>query len=225
MNKPLVLVVDDEPQIRKLLSVVLESANFKVALAENGKDGVSLCANLNPDAVLLDIGLPDKPGIEILTEIRKWYSRPIIMLSILNDEDNIVRALDLGANDYLSKPFRSGELIARLKVAARNLVQSNFSESMVFDDLSIDIPARMVFRNAELIKLTSKEFELLALLSKNVGRVLTHQFILNEIWGVNHQNDTQYLRVFIATLRKKIEVNPNQPVHIITESRVGYRFN
>jgi two-component system KDP operon response regulator KdpE len=225
MNKPLVLVVDDEPQIRKLLSVVLESANFKVALAENGKDGVSLCANLNPDAVLLDIGLPDKPGIEVLTEIRKWYSRPIIMLSILNDEDNIVRALDLGANDYLSKPFRSGELIARLKVAARNLVQSNFSESMVFDDLSIDIPARMVFRNAELIKLTSKEFELLALLSKNVGRVLTHQFILNEIWGVNHQNDTQYLRVFIATLRKKIEVNPNQPVHIITESRVGYRFN
>jgi two-component system KDP operon response regulator KdpE len=224
MIKPLALIIDDEPQIRKLLSVVLESANFRVAISQTGREGISLCANLNPDIVLLDIGLPDISGLDVLAELRRWFTRPVIMLSVLNDEENIVNALDLGANDYLTKPFRSAELIARIKVASRNTSSQQFSEAMIFDDLVIDIPARSVMRNIEMIKLTSTEFELLALLSKNVGRVLTHQFILNEIWGVNHQTDTQYLRVFIGALRKKIEINPNRPAHIITESRVGYRF-
>jgi two-component system KDP operon response regulator KdpE len=224
MNKPEILIIDDESQIRKLLEITLESNGYKVWQAETGKEGIIKAANHPPELILLDIGLPDKSGQEILKELRTWYSKAIIILSVMNDEDNIVQALDNGATDYLTKPFRTAELLARIRAAIRKNEPENTNTILLFDDLEIDLAARIVKRNDEWLKLTSTEFNLLALLVKNEGRVLTHHFILKEIWGVGAQTETQYLRVFVGTLRKKIEQNPNQPKHIITESRVGYRF-
>jgi two-component system, OmpR family, KDP operon response regulator KdpE len=224
MNKPEVLIIDDEPQIRKLLEITLESNDYKVWQAETGKEGIILAANHPAELILLDIGLPDKSGHEILKELRIWYHKPIIILSVQNTEADIVKALDNGATDYLTKPFRNAELLARMRSAIRrNQPQlNNHIES--FGDLQIDFVARTVKRNHEILKFTSTEYNLLALFAQNEGRVLTHQYLLKEIWGVGYQTETQYLRVFVATLRKKIESNPNQPKHIITESGVGYRF-
>lgn len=224
MNKAEILVIDDEAPIRKLLEITLESNDYKVWLAETGKEGILMAVNHPPELILLDIGLPDKSGHEILKELRTWYTKAIIILSVQDSEENIVKALDNGATDYLTKPFRSAELLARIRaVIRRNHVQTD-SSSMICGDIAIDFGARTLKRNRETIKLTSTEFNLLALFMKNEGRVLTHQYILKEIWGVGYQTETQYLRVFVAALRKKIEENPNQPQHIITESGVGYRF-
>lgn len=225
MNKPEILIIDDEPQIRKLLEISLESNDYKVISAENAKQGILLAANHAPDLILLDLGLPDKSGHEVLRELRTWFNKAIIILSVINNENDIVSALDNGATDYLTKPFRTAELLARIRVALRNNQVENFKNVENFGDLEIDFVARTVKKNAEIVKLTSTEFNLLVLLAKNEGRVLTHQYILKEIWGVGSQTETQYLRVFVGTLRKKIEENPNQPKHIITESGVGYRFN
>lgn len=225
MNKPEILIIDDEPQIRKLLEISLESNDYKVISAENAKQGILLAANHAPDLILLDLGLPDKSGHEVLKELRTWFNKAIIILSVINNENDIVSALDNGATDYLTKPFRTAELLARIRVALRNNQVENFNNVENFGDLEIDFVARTVKKNAEIVKLTSTEFNLLVLLAKNEGRVLTHQYILKEIWGVGSQTETQYLRVFVGTLRKKIEENPNQPKHIITESGVGYRFN
>lgn len=225
MNKPEILIIDDEPQIRKLLEISLESNDYKVISAENAKQGILLAANHAPDLILLDLGLPDKSGHEVLKELRTWFNKAIIILSVINNENDIVSALDNGATDYLTKPFRTAELLARIRVALRNNQVENFNNVENFGDLEIDFVARTVKKNSEIVKLTSTEFNLLVLLAKNEGRVLTHQYILKEIWGVGSQTETQYLRVFVGTLRKKIEENPNQPKHIITESGVGYRFN
>ncbi len=225
MNKPEILIIDDEPQIRKLLEISLESNDYKVISAENAKQGILLAANHAPDLILLDLGLPDKNGHEVLKELRTWFNKAIIILSVINNENDIVSALDNGATDYLTKPFRTAELLARIRVALRNNQVENFNNVENFGDLEIDFVARTVKKNAEIVKLTSTEFNLLALLAKNESRVLTHQYILKEIWGVGSQTETQYLRVFVGTLRKKIEENHNQPKHIITESGVGYRFN
>ena len=184
-----------------------------------------MAANHAPDLILLDLGLPDKSGHEVLKELRTWLNKAIIILSVINNENDIVSALDNGATDYLTKPFRTAELLARIRVALRNNQVENFNNVEKFRDLEIDFVARTVKKNSEIVKLTSTEFNLLVLLAKNEGRVLTHQYILKEIWGVGSQTETQYLRVFVGTLRKKIEENPNQPKHIITESGVGYRFN
>lgn len=224
MNKAEILIIDDEPQIRKLLEITLESNDYKVLQAETGKEGVILAANHPPELILLDIGLPDKSGHEILRELRQWYNKAIIILSVQNDETNIVLALDNGATDYLAKPFRTVELLARIRSAIRRNQTTNDTIIVDAADLQIDLLARTVKKNKELLKLTATEFNLISLFARNEGRVLTHQFILKEIWGVPYQTETQYLRVFIASLRKKIEDNPNQPVHIITESGVGYRF-
>lgn len=224
MNKAEILVIDDEAQIRKLLEITLESNDFKVIQAETGKQGVLLAANYAPDLILLDLGLPDKSGHEILKELRTWYTKSIIILSVIDQEEDIVKALDNGATDYLTKPFRSAELMARIRAAIRRNSSENNAVISQFNDLEIDVVSRTVKRNNEFLKLTSTEFNLLALFIKNEGRVLTHQYILKEIWGVGSQTETQYLRVFVGTLRKKIEENPNQPEHIITESGVGYRF-
>ena len=224
MNKAQILVIDDEPQIRKLLQINLESNDYKVIQAGNGKEGLMLAASHLPDLILLDIGLPDKSGHQVLKELREWYSKPIIILSVLNGEHDIVSALDNGATDYLTKPFRTGELLARIRSAIRRS-QTDISETILrFDAIEIDLVARVVKCNDELVKLTSTEYNLLILFAKNEGKVLTHQYILKEIWGSGYQTETQYLRVFVGTLRKKIEVNPNNPQHIITESGVGYRF-
>ena len=225
MNKVEILIIDDEPQIRKLLEITLESNDYKVWLAESAKEGIVMAANHPPELILLDIGLPDKNGHDVLTELRTWYNKSIIILSVQNSEESIVQALDNGATDYLTKPFRTAELLARIRSAIRRNQTPNGNTFLQCGDLEIDLTNRTIKKNSELIKLTSTEYNFLVLMAKNEGRVLTHQYILKEIWGLGSQTETQYLRVFVGTLRKKIEVNPNQPKHIITESGVGYRFN
>ncbi len=224
MNKTEILIIDDEPQIRKLLEITLESNDYKVWQAETGKEGIVMAANHPPELILLDIGLPDKSGHEVLKELRTWYNKSVIILSVQDSEADIVKALDNGAADYLTKPFRNAELLARIRSAIRRNQAPNIENKIICGDLEIDISGRIVKKDGELLKLTATEFNLLVLLSKNEGRVLTHQSILKEIWGVGAQMETQYLRVFIGTLRKKIETNPDKPEHIHTESGVGYRF-
>jgi two-component system KDP operon response regulator KdpE len=225
MSKSEILIIDDEPQIRKLLEISLESNGYKVLQAGNGKEGIILSASHQPDLILLDIGLPDKSGHDVLKELRAWYKKAIIILSVQDNEVDIIKALDNGATDYLTKPFRTGELLARIRSSLKRNNNSENSSTATFNDLQIDFVARSIKRNNNPVKLTATEYNLLALFANNDGRVLTHQFILKEIWGVGLQTETQYLRVFVGTLRKKIEENPNQPKHIITESGVGYRFN
>ncbi|MBB4119516.1 two-component system KDP operon response regulator KdpE [Mesonia hippocampi] len=224
MNKAEILIIDDEPQIRKLLQINLESNHYKVVQASTGKEGLVLSANHIPNLILLDIGLPDKSGHEVLKELREWYNNPIIILSVQDNESDIVAALDNGATDYLTKPFRTGELLARIRSAIRRSQNTANTSVISCGAIEIDLVARIVKRNNEIIKLTSTEYNLLALFAKNEGKVLTHQYLLKEIWGYSYQTETQYLRVFVGTLRKKIEENPNNPQHIITESGVGYRF-
>lgn len=224
MNKAEILVIDDEPQIRKLLEINLESNDYKVWQAENAREGILMAANHPPELILLDLGLPDKSGHEVLKELRTWYNKSIIILSVINNEKDIVEALDNGATDYLTKPFRNAELLARIRSAIRRNHTDNTDSKKICGDLEIDFISRTVKRNQETLKLTATEYNLLLLFAKNEGRVLTHQYILKEIWGVGAQLETQYLRVFVGSLRKKIEQNHNKPLHIITESGVGYRF-
>ncbi len=224
MNKPEILIIDDEPQIRKLLQINLEANGYKVEYAVSGKDGLLRAANHPPDLILLDIGLPDQSGQEVLKELRSWFGKSIIMLSVQNGEADIVQALDNGASDYLTKPFRAGELLARIRSSLKRYETTENLGQIVCDDLVIDLVARSLTKNGTLIKLTSTEYNLIALFAKNAGRVLTHQYILKEIWGTSFQAETQYLRVFVGALRKKLEDNPTHPTHLLTESGVGYRF-
>jgi two-component system KDP operon response regulator KdpE len=219
-----ILIIDDEVQIRRLLEISLSSHNFNTMFAANGKDGLIAAATYNPSLIILDLGLPDIDGLELLLKLREWFSKPIIILTVRNNEDDIITALDRGANDYLTKPFRSGELIARIRAAIRLSEEKKNIPILEFGSLKIDMVNHVVRKNTEIIKLTSTEFSLLALLAKNHGRVLTHQFILKEIWGYSYLEQTQYLRVFVAQLRKKIEDNPSKPELLITESGIGYRF-
>ena len=224
MNKAEILIIDDEPQIRKLLEIALESNGYKAVQAASGRDGIIMAANHPPELILLDLGLPDKSGHGVLKELRTWYSRPIIIVSVQNSEEDIVKALDNGATDYLTKPFRTGELLARMRSALRRSPTEDAEPILTFGALEVDLASRTVKRSNEPVKLTATEFNLLALLAVNEGRALTHQFILKEIWGVGYQTETQYLRVFVAQLRKKLEEDSNHPKHIITESGIGYRF-
>ena len=224
MNNAEILIIDDEPQIRKLLEITLESNDYRVWQAATGKEGILMAANHTPELILLDLGLPDKSGHEVLKELRTWYNKSIIILSVQNTENDIITALDNGATDYLTKPFRTGELLARIRSSIRRHMSEENNSLITCGELQIDLVARIVKQNDEIVKLTSTEYNLMALFAKNEGRVLTHQFILREIWGFNYQTETQYLRVLIGTLRKKIELIPNQPKHIITENGVGYRF-
>jgi two-component system, OmpR family, KDP operon response regulator KdpE len=224
MSNPGVLIIDDEVQIRRLLSITLETNGFKVAEAATAKEGIVLVASHPPDLVLLDIGLPDENGHDVLKHLREWFSNPIIILSVQSDEADIVKALDLGASDYVVKPFRTGELMARIRSAMRKSMGEENSPELKFDNLSIDFVARVVKKDDKPVKLTATEYSLLALMIKNEGKVLTHQYLLKQVWGPTYLEESQYLRVFIAQLRKKIETDPNRPIHIITESGVGYRF-
>jgi two-component system KDP operon response regulator KdpE len=224
MSKQQILVIDDEAQIRKLLQITLESNDYRVVQAETGKEGIVLAANHNPTLILLDIGLPDKNGHEVLMELREWYTKPIIMLSVQDNEVDIVSALDNGATDYLTKPFRSGELLARIRSAIRRDQSESQQPVIHCGDLEIDLVARTIKRNGEPVKLTATEYKLVVLFAQNEGKVLTHQYLLKQIWGIPYQTETQYLRVFVAQLRKKLETDPNHPKHILTESGVGYRF-
>jgi len=219
-----ILVIDDESQIRKLLNITLGSNDYKVKEAINAREGLLIAANHPPDLILLDLGLPDESGHVVLEKLREWYTKPIIILSVQSNEENIVKALDAGANDYLVKPFRTGELLARIRSLLRNHLTESESPIIKSNDLEIDLSLRIVKKNNEAIKLTATEYNLLALLIKNEGKVLTHQYLLRAIWGPSYINQSQYLRVYIAQLRKKIEDDLNKPLHIITESGIGYRF-
>lgn len=225
MNNATILVIDDESQIRKLLEITLEANGYKTEFAVNAKEGLMLAASHPPDLIILDLGLPDDDGQNVLVQLREWFNNPVIILSVKSAEEEIVKALDNGANDYLTKPFRTQELLARVRAALRNLAGTSSEPIVSMDNLQIDFSARIVKIDNEVLKLTATEYTLLSILIKNEGRVLTHQYILKEVWGPSYIDQTQYLRVFIAQLRKKIEKDPNRPKHILTESGIGYRFN
>ena len=202
MNKAEILIIDDEVQIRKLLEITLHSNSYQVTEAGTAKEGMIRAANHPPDLIILDLGLPDMDGLTVLQQLRQWYTNPVIILSVQKDEEVIIKALDSGANDYLSKPFRTGELLARLRSALRTSVMEESEPVVIADDLQIDLQARMVKKNKELVKLTATEYSLLALFARNEGKVLTHQYLLRAVWGPGFIHQSQYLRVFIAQIRK-----------------------
>ena len=224
MSKAEILIIDDEPQIRKMLEITLQTNGYLSKSAVSAKEGLIMAANHPPELILLDLGLPDENGHVVLQKLREWYTNPVIILSVQKNEEDIIKALDNGANDYLSKPFRTGELLARIRSALRDSLTEEGEPSLKFNDLQIDLSARTVKKNNQLVKLTSTEYNLLAILIKNEGKVLTHQYLLRAIWGPGFINQSQYLRVFIAQIRKKIETDPNRPEYLLTESGVGYRF-
>jgi len=224
MNNAVILVIDDEIQIRRLLEITLESNNFSVESADTAREGLRIAASHPPDLVILDLGLPDENGHSVLKKLREWFTNPVLILSAQSSEEDIVKALDNGANDYLVKPFRTGELLARIRSALRSNVTEENGPVVDCGALQIDLAARTVKKNKELIKLTATEYKLLSLFAQQEGKVLTHQYLLREIWGPGYINQSQYLRVFIAQLRKKIETDPTSTAYIITESGVGYRF-
>jgi two-component system KDP operon response regulator KdpE len=224
MNSAEILIIDDEVQIRKLLEITLQSNDYKVNEAATAREGLIKAANHPPDMILLDLGLPDESGHSVLEKLREWYNKPVIILSVQSNEEDIVKALDNGANDYLVKPFRTGELLARIRSVLRHAGSEEENPIISFGDLQLDLALRVVKKKDEIIKLTATEYTLLSLFAKNEGKVLTHQYLLREVWGPGYISQSQYLRVFIAQLRKKIETDPNRPEIILTESGVGYRF-
>ncbi len=224
MNKATILIIDDEVQIRKLLEITLESNDYHHLQAGTAKEGLAMAATHPPDIILLDLGLPDMDGQLVLKQLREWYTNPVIILSVQSSEEDIVAALDNGANDYLVKPFRTGELLARIRSALRGNDREALTPILTFGDIQLDQSAHTVKLKGESLKLTATEYTLLALLMRNEGKVLTHQYLLREVWGPGYIDQSQYLRVFVAQLRKKIEDDPNRPEYIITESGVGYRF-
>ena len=223
-NKMNILVIDDEIQIRKLLEITLNSYGYNTMLAATAKEGLTLSVVHPPELIILDLGLPDEDGQQVLIKLREWYLGAIIILSVRSSEEDIVKALDNGANDYLTKPFRTGELLARIRTALRQTQNQNTVQILEFENLSIDLTSRTVTLDNETLKLTATEYSLLTLLARNDGKVLTHQYILRQIWGPGYTEQSQYLRVFVGQLRKKIEPNPNNPKFILTESGIGYRF-
>jgi two-component system KDP operon response regulator KdpE len=223
-EKNRILVIDDEIQIRRLLQLTLSSSGYDTILASTAEEGLTRAGMDNPDLILLDLGLPDTDGMEVLKKLREWAAIPIVVVSVRDTEQDIVNALDAGADDYLTKPFRKGELLARLRTALRHK-RGEIEESQIkVGPLTIDLAGHTVRKNGVLIKLTSTEFELLALFVKKLGRVLTHSYILEQVWGHAYAEETQYTRVYVAQLRKKIEDDPSSPKLILTESGIGYRM-
>ncbi|WP_341364552.1 response regulator transcription factor [Thalassospira sp. SN3W] len=220
-----VLIIDDEPQIRKFLRISLGAQGYEVIEAENGKSGIEKCALETPHLVILDLGLPDLDGQEVLAKIREWSEVPIIVLSVRANEEEKVTALDHGANDYVTKPFGIAELIARVRVILRSRKSEDLNSSeIVSGELKIDLAAHRVFKADNELKLTKKEFALLTLLARNAGRIVTHQQILREIWGPAQESETHYLRIYIGHLRQKLGDDPLNPTYIENEPGVGYRF-
>ncbi|MBC7531234.1 MAG: response regulator [Oligoflexus sp.] len=218
------LVIDDELQVRRFTQVTLSPHGYDVHSAESGRQGIEMGRRLNPDAIILDLGLPDMDGLEVLSTLKSWYQGPIIVLSVRDDEDSIVCALDSGAHDYIRKPFHLGELLARLRLALRNNQANQTSPIYTSGDLSVDLSSRRVTLGEREIKLTVTEFELLKVLIRHRGKVLTHNQILTEVWGPKSVEHIQYLRVYVGHLRQKLEVDINKPRLILTEPGVGYRL-
>jgi two-component system, OmpR family, KDP operon response regulator KdpE len=225
MHDLVILIIEDDAAIRHLLDIALQANGFRTRHAATARNGKTEAAMHVPSLILLDLGLPDEDGQSLLVDLRAWYTGPILIISARNSEMEIIRALDNGANDYLTKPFRTGELVARVRVALRQSQAEAAASVRSFGDLIVDLAAHTVRKNGILLKLTSTEYALLALLVRNAGRVLTHAFILRQIWGPGYVERTEYPRVFVGQLRKKIEDDPNFPKLILTESGVGYRFD
>jgi two-component system, OmpR family, KDP operon response regulator KdpE len=219
-----VLVIDDEPQIRRFLHVTLEKQGYSVHEAANAADGLQMAAEQKPDIILLDLGLPDRNGADVLAELRTWSSVPVIILSVRNAEEEIVKLLETGADDYLVKPFNTGELIARIKVSIRNRLPQEPHIPFVSGCLTVDLLDREVTVDGEEVRLTPTEYELVRVLVQNAGHVVTHGLLLREVWGSQIQKETNYVHVYITGLRKKIEKNPRMPELILTQPGVGYRL-
>jgi two-component system KDP operon response regulator KdpE len=224
VTKTVVLVIDDEAQIRRLLRFTLEEADFAMREASTGQEGLSEVAHRRPDAVILDLGLPDMPGIEVLRRMREWTPVPVLILSVFGQEKNKIAALDAGADDYLTKPFGSGELLARLRVMLRRVKTVEETSSIQFGSIEVDLPRRLVTKDGQAVKLTVREYALLRLLVMHRGKVLTHKQILSELWGANALGQTHYLRIYMMRLRQKLENDPDAPQFFHTESGVGYRL-
>ena len=227
MNKPFILVVEDDAPVRNLITTTLKAHDYKFITAQNGNNAIMEASSHNPDIVLLDLGLPDIDGIEVIERIRTWSDMPIIVISARSEDKDKIDALDAGADDYLTKPFSVEELLARLRVTQRRLASNrNEGASSVFINgaLRIDYAAGCAYLGEEELHLTPIEYKILCLLAANVGKVLTHTFITQKIWGAAWENNVASLRVFMATLRKKIEVAPDSPQYIQTHIGVGYRM-
>lgn len=221
---PRVLVIDDEAQIRRFLRISLEANGYEVHEVANGLDGIGRAAQLRPDLIILDMGLPDIDGLEVLRRLREWTTTPAIILSVRDADDDKVAALDAGADDYLTKPFSLEELMARMRVAQRHTNPGPQSHLFTAGAVTVDLSRRQVTRNGEAVKLTPTEYALLRLLIQHAGRVLTHKQILREVWGPEYVEETHYLRVYFAQLRQKLEEDPSLPRLILTEPGVGYRL-
>lgn len=225
-NEPHILVIDDELQIQRAVRTILTEKGFRVSTASRGEEGLTLAASTEPDIVILDLGLPDMDGVEVCTRLREWTQIPIIILSVRDGERDKVAALDKGADDYLTKPFGIEELLARVRVALRHSAGRKGDQGKIIKAgaLTIDLAWHIVKRGEDEVKLTGTEYKLLAYLASNHGRVLTHQSILTHVWGPADADHTEYLRVYMRQLRKKLEADPERPQYILTEPGIGYRF-
>lgn len=226
-NEPNILVIDDEPKIQRAIRTILTEKGFKVTTASSGEEGLTLAAVNEPDIIILDLGLPDMDGVEVCDRLREWSQCPIIILSVRDSEHDKVAALDKGADDYLTKPFGIEELLARVRVALRHSAgrKDVQSKQVKAGSITIDLVWHKVNLGEQEIKLTGTEYKLLAYLATNHGRVLTHQSILTHVWGQADADHTEYLRVYMRQLRKKLEVDPERPQYFLTEPGIGYRFN
>lgn len=224
-NNHHILIIEDELPIRRFLKASLSDEGYRISEATSANEGLRGASSQPPDMIILDLGLPDMDGQEVLQRLREWCSAPIIVLSARDQEQQKIAALDHGADDYVTKPFSVGELLARIRTAMRHSLRSG-SESTVFatGDLKVDLSARMVYRKGEEVHLTPLEYKLLVTMIRHVGKVLTHRFLLREVWGPQDSQENHYLRVFVASLRRKLEADPTRPRHILTEQGVGYRF-
>jgi two-component system KDP operon response regulator KdpE len=223
---PTVLLVEDEPQIRRFVRLALEEEGWNVQESVTMGRGLIDAGTRRPDLVILDLGLPDGDGVDLIADLRKWSQVPVIVLSARVSEEEKIRALDAGADDYLTKPFGVGELLARVRAMARRrrVPESDSSGVVQFGDIRVDLPARMVTRGGQMVHLTPTEYRLLAVLVNNAGRVVTNPQLLREVWGPSHAENGHYLRIYMGHLRQKLERDPAQPVHLLTETAVGYRL-
>jgi two-component system KDP operon response regulator KdpE len=224
-TEPTILVVDDESQIRRLLQLTLEPSGYHLKFAATGNEGIIMAGTERPELIILDLGLPDMDGLAVLKRIREWSALPVIILSVRNTETDIISCLTAGADDYLIKPFRTGELLARVRTALRHRPTVQEKEVFTSGNLTVDLNARVVKKGEDIVKLTAIEYSLLTLFIRNAGRVLTHRFILEQVWGPSFAEEAQYTRVYVGQLRKKIETDPTNPRIFLTESGIGYRMN
>ncbi len=228
MNEsPIAVIVEDETQIRRFVRSALETSNWQVFEAGTVRQGLVEAGTRHPDLIVLDLGLPDGSGLDYLRDLRHWSQVPVIVLSARSHEDDKIAALDAGADDYVTKPFSAGELLARVRVAQRRAAQlvAQNDSTFHFGEVAVDLVARVVSRAGAGVHLTPIEYRLLAVLVSNAGRVLTHHHLLREVWGPNRQDSAHYLRIFMANLRQKLEVDPSRPRHLLTETGVGYRLS